>query len=433
MKGAKKMKKITVLSVALLAVGLAAFAETETSATIENVVVRQRWPWSKVVDIDFTVRGNATGVKFVAKYDGAEQFVLAEKDLTGDFCDVLEPGLHHVTWDPAKAGLDETELKNFTVSVEPDDTDRTYLILNLYDGSYRYAAAEPEGGWLADPANYQTNIVFRRVPKGTRNIGLTTDFDKKFNASNYAHKREVTLTSDYYLSVFMTTKAQRKYIDGSDLDVSDEGKNYEGRTYPQMRGGQGDGIDWPSTEHTVKPGCIIDKLRNIVKTTFSSDWIVDLPTSTQWEYAAKATTPFDELLSVGEIKVTDEDLYEKFTNNVDLVAIWHHNKAEWGKDDTTIGRKRPNGWGFYDMVGLGFEWCNDWYQNSYTKYSGVNPVGPTSGLDGKRVRRSMYTRAPTNPGMIYYTTAYVGAYAPNDSYKCGYRFCLNLKNMFKGK
>ena len=420
------MKKILVLAVISLA--SAVMAET---ASIENVIVRQRWPWSKVVDIDFTVRGNATGVKFVAKYDGAEQFVLAEKDLTGDFCDVLEPGLHHVTWDPAKAGLDETELKNFTVSVEPDDTDRTYLILNLYDGSYRYAAAEPEGGWLADPANYQTNIVFRRVPKGTRNIGLTTDFDKKFNASNCAHKREVTLTSDYYLSVFMTTEAQRKYIDGSDSNVSDKGKNYESRTYLQMRGGLGDGIDWPSTEHTVKPGCIIDKLRNIVKSTFSSDWIVDLPTSTQWEYAAKATTPFDELLSVGEIKVTDEDLYEKFTNNVDLVAIWHHNKAEWGNDYITIGRKRPNGWGFYDMVGLGFEWCNDWYQNSYTEYSGVNPVGPTSGQDGKRVRRSMYTSAPTKPSMIYYTTAYVAGYAPNDSNKCGYRFCINLKNMFR--
>lgn len=57
------MKKITVLSVALLAVGLAAFAETETSATIENVVVRQRWPWKGVVDIDFTVRGVFRRVK----------------------------------------------------------------------------------------------------------------------------------------------------------------------------------------------------------------------------------------------------------------------------------------------------------------------------------------------------------------------------------
>ena len=430
------MKKITVLSVALLAVGLAAFAETETSATIENVVVRQLWPWSGDVDIAFTVTGTkSTAVKFTAQYDGVEPYVIPESQLSGDFFDAA-PGQHHVRWSPQRAGLDAKTLFNLKITAEPDDTDRTYLILNLYDGTYRYASAEPEGGWLADPANYQTNIVFRRVPKGTRNIGLTTEFDKKFNAANYAHKREVTLTSDYYLSVFMTTEAQRKYIDGSDSNVSDEGKNYESRTYPQMRGGQEDGIDWPSTEHMVKPGCIIDKLRNIVKSTFSSDWIVDLPTSTQWEYAAKATTHFDELLSVGKIKVTDEDLYEKFTNNVDLVAVWHHNLHEWNDDRTTIGRRLKNGWGFYDMVGLGFEWCNDWYKNSYVDYSGVDPVGPTSdevGDSKKRIRRSMYTHPPDAPGMIYYTTAYVGAFAPDGKNKCGYRFCINLKNMFKGK
>jgi hypothetical protein len=88
------------------------------------------------------------------------------------------------------------------------------------------------------------------------------------------------------------------------------------------------------------------------------------------------------------------------------------------------------------MVGLGFEWCNDWYRNSYVDYSGVDPVGPTSdeiGNDKKRIRRSMYTQAPKNPGMIYCTTAYVGAYAPDDKNKSGYRFCINLKNMFKGK
>ena len=421
------MKRIVFLASVIVS-AMAVCAES----AIENVIVRQRWPWSKVVDIDFVVTGEATGVKFTAKYDGAEEFVLAEKDLSGKAksAEMFEPGVHHLEWNPASAGLGEVELKNFTVKAEHDD--KTYLILNLNDGSYRYAAAEPEGGWLADPANYQTNIVFRRVPKGTRYLGLTTEFDTKFNASNYAHKREVTLTSDYYLSVFLTTGAQRKYIDGEKTNVSDEKNTYEGRTYPEMRGNvDDDGIDWPHTEHKVKPGCVIANLRNIVKSTFSSDWIVDLPTSSQWEYAAKATTPFDELLSVGEIKVTDEDLYEKFTNNVDLVAIWHHNNAEWGKDDTTIGRKRPNGWGFYDMIGLGFEWCNDWYQNSYKDYSGVDPVGPTSGLDGKRVRRSMYTNAPSNPGMIYYTTAYVAGYVPNDKNRCGYRFCINLKNMFK--
>ena len=201
------MKKITVLSVALLAVGLAAFAETETSATIENVVVRQRWPWKGVVDIDFTVRGKATGVKFVAKYDGVEPFTLAEKDLSGEFAEILEPGVHSVTWNPEKAGLDKTELKNFSVLVEPED--KTYLILNIVDGSYRYAAVEPEGGWFAEPANFQTNIVFRRVPKGTFTMGYSDDLIKALGfTDSYAwpnRARPMTLTSDYYMAVYKTT------------------------------------------------------------------------------------------------------------------------------------------------------------------------------------------------------------------------------------
>ena len=60
----------------------AAFADGATPA-IENVVIRQRWPWSGVVDIDFTVRGASTGVKFLARCEGMEEFQLAEKDLVG--------------------------------------------------------------------------------------------------------------------------------------------------------------------------------------------------------------------------------------------------------------------------------------------------------------------------------------------------------------
>ena len=423
------MKKTLVLAV--LSMVSAVMAET---ASIENVIVRQRWPWSKVVDIDFTVKGGSTGVKFVAKYDGAEWFALAEKDLTGDFCDVLEPGLHHVTWDPAKAGLDETELKNFTVSVEPDDTDRTYLILNLYDGSYRYAAAEPEGGWLADPANYQTNIVFRRVPKGTRLLGVTSELDTLLGMPNFGAKHEVTLTSDYYLSVFMVTKAQGEYIDakvaGTIKNVSTYGRAYESRYYPSVRGGVDDGINWPHTEHAVKSGSLIDNLRSAVRSTFPSEWIVDLPTSSQWEYAAKGTNSFDQLLSVGG-RYDDQDFFVSYTNLVDMVAVWHHNVTEVGSS-TVIGNKLPNGWGFYDVIGLGFEWCNDWYVNGTASYSGVDPVGPGTGDGGKRIRRSMYTSPPSTPGMYFYTTAYVGAYVPNpSSNKCGYRFCINLKNMFR--
>ena len=60
------MKHIILFASVVLS-AVTVFAE----ATIENVVVRQLWPWSGDVDIAFTVTGTTnTAVKFTAQYDG---------------------------------------------------------------------------------------------------------------------------------------------------------------------------------------------------------------------------------------------------------------------------------------------------------------------------------------------------------------------------
>ena len=426
------MKKITVLSVALLAVGLAAFAETETSATIENVVVRQRWPWKGVVDIDFTVRGRATGVKFVAKYDGVEPFTLAEKDLSGEFAEILEPGVHSVTWNPEKAGLDKTELKNFSVSVEPED--KTYLILNLVDGSYHYAAAEPEGGWLnADPANYQTNIVFRRVPKGTFTMGYSDDLIKALGFSaSYAlpnRARPMTLTSDYYMAVYKTTDGQHSYVTnaaaGVIMDVSSKKATYALATYNDMRGSanETDGICWPETKYDVAPNSVIAAFRKVVKNTFSSDWIIDLPTSAQWVRAARGDTPDNQIWSIGG---TLESTQEELTNFANRVGCWVPNATDLGDTmQKTLGRYEPNGWGFYDFNGAAFEWGVDWYGWYNTT---VDPIGKTSNANNARYRCGAYR---STKHLCWMAPGYLQSYPPTES--IGYRLCIHLKSLFRGK
>lgn len=424
------MKKITVLSFALLASSFALFAD-EAATTIENVEVRQLWPWSGDVDIAFTVTGSKnTAVKFTAQYDGVEPYVIPEGELSGDFFDAT-PGQRHARWSPRRAGLDSKTLFNLKITAEPDDTDRTYLILNLYDGSYRYAAEEPEGGWLSDPANCQTNIVFRRIPKGTRKLGLTAAlFEKVSGHFNYEKEHSATLTSDYYISVFMITRGQQEYIiaksKGNTLDTFDRPSVFGTRKYDELRGStnETDSINWPHTKHDVAQGTVIHHVREIVKDTFNPKWIVDLPSNVQWEFAAKGTTPFDQLLSVGG-KADDENFYENYTNLLDQVAIWSHNYVS--ESDKIVGQKAKNGYGLYDVIGLGEEWVADLYKNGTSHYSNTNPVGPNEGTSGYRLARSVGCDIEM---LRFYTTAHA-RYAKQDTKSYGYRLCINLNSLFK--
>ncbi|MHC1777593.1 MAG: formylglycine-generating enzyme family protein [Lentimicrobium sp.] len=95
-----------------------------------------------------------------------------------------------------------------------------------------------------------------------------------------------------------------------------------------------------------------------------------LPTEAEWEYAARGGNKSQGYIYSGG-------------NELDHAGWFQDNAAG---QTQAVGLKKPNELGLVDMSGNVWEWCLDWYDESYYAGSPLdNPTGPASGT--RRVLR----------------------------------------------
>jgi len=110
-----------------------------------------------------------------------------------------------------------------------------------------------------------------------------------------------------------------------------------------------------------------------------------LPTEAEWEYAARGGNK-----SRGYTYAGSDDLDE---------AGWFRDNA--GQQTQARGRKKANELGLYDMSGNAWEWCEDWYSDTYYSSSpSTNPKGPSSGSD-RVLRGGSWDDTADNCGVGY--------------------------------
>ncbi|MBC8288454.1 MAG: SUMF1/EgtB/PvdO family nonheme iron enzyme [Nitrospinae bacterium] len=85
-----------------------------------------------------------------------------------------------------------------------------------------------------------------------------------------------------------------------------------------------------------------------------------LPTEAEWEYAARA----------------GKQTRFSWGNEIDDDYLWYAGNSS--REPADVGKKKPNAWGLYDMVGGVWEWVGDWFSPNYYEQSPTkNPKGPT--------------------------------------------------------
>ena len=363
-----------------LAVGLlAAFHAAADMAGVSDVVVHSRWPWEAKIDISCVVGTDGKDYDFdvTATWDGQATPVSVDT--------FVGCGVHATVWDPAAAGLTNAPVANFRVAfTRVPVSSRTYMFVDLANKTVTYSQA------YAKTSDHLDNVIpFRRVRAGTYTngyesalLGKSLDYGanglKTLASRGRTPLRQVTLTSDYYISIYKITRRQWRRFDNAQEDNT----NVASMHYYLLRGAEADGVDWPFTGFTVASGSTIGACREHLHGALPRAFVLDLPTAAQWEVAMRAgedgshfwslpQTLIDEGLNPGDASATLADM----TNTLNRIAIWGGNQAEHESDGSRWrpGEMEPNAWNIYDAVGLGkYEWVLD--RNSTNK-GGVDPVG----------------------------------------------------------
>ena len=178
------MKSKLLLSAGVVALVVAMFTLTTLAddPTI-SVSARQRYPWNGLVDINFTITGDA-GTKYDTSFAATDMVgntniamrTIRKADGTAAAAkEQLLPGTYSWGWDAAADLPKDFKCDRVTVTGTANEQQPLYMVIDLSGGanasSYpvSYLDAVPSGGW--SDTYKTTKLVLRRCHKGSNSAG----------------------------------------------------------------------------------------------------------------------------------------------------------------------------------------------------------------------------------------------------------------------
>ena len=428
----------------ILALSFATLSAAISAATVESVIVRQMWPWSTDIKVEYQLSGvdasHPVDISVRAFNGGTE---IGAGTLTAALSGqryAVTDCVGTFTIDPTIAfGSSTVALGNFTVQLSVSDSnpnmnDILYKIVDLkspytvtdvrrkdfYNGKYgkfvtKFSDIDSTFStslddvliWL-DVTNevYKTDkMVFRRIPAA----GKSFQFQKGNTAATNAYYTagqgiKVSFTKDYYIGVFEVTQAQSRNFNS--------------------------GIPWTNyylTNIVCRAARPADKLaRSTVNASYVTPFKnctglnVVLPTEAMWEYACRAGTDTYKYNGQTGTLAWNDDFSPKAQRAWDINGYGNANPdrgapvnyPDNGYGTLYVGSLKPNAWGLYDMLGNVREWCRDrnigsanfWKCACYAGEDNIDPTGPTAAESGDTsnyiIRGGSYGANPLSSGAM---------------------------------
>jgi len=161
-----------------------------------------------------------------------------------------------------------------------------------------------------------------RVPAGSFRTGSPESED---GHRVWERQREVKFANEFYLGKSPVTQDQYEAVTGTNPTDHDEIGN-----------APVDSVDWNSANEYCRKLTKLDHEAGVLP----DGWEYRLPTEAEWEYACRAGSS------------------EPRHGQPQDVA-WYQDNAD--EKPHPVGQKMPNRWGFHDMLGNVWEWCQDWF------------------------------------------------------------------------